>query len=141
MKPLFWQNVLFGVAAAAICSMLLLCIFAFLGLSADDPAALAPLFSKAALIIGAFIGGRIAASDAENRALCGAVCGVCYMLIVLAPSLILSNWGASSLLWMTVTVLAAVMGAVVARGNDSGVRKGIKKRRSVSKKYSSYLNA
>lgn len=140
MKPLFWRKVLSGVVTAAVCSAILLCIFAFAGLADDDPAALAPLLSKVALIIGAFIGGRVASVNAENRALRGVVCGVCYMFLILVPSLILSSWGASSMLWALLTVLASVFGAVVARGNTSGGRSGIKKRRNISKKYSSYLN-
>ena len=139
MKPLFLRNMLAGVICAALASVLLLLAFAAISLKMEDPAAMNSLFANIALLVGSFLGGRIAARGEENRALRGLLCGVAVMLAVLMPSLILSGWGADSLLRAALTVLASVLGAVLLRGERSGAkRRSAAKRRRINQKYGKY---
>lgn len=138
MKPLFWQRILFGVLCAVGCCFGALCLFAFIGLKLENPASFNTGFANIALFFSAFIGGRIASNGEENRVLCGFVCGMLLMCLVLLPSIILSEFSVFSFIRMVFTVIASVLGAIVLRGS-AGYKRGARKRRDVSKKYGSYV--
>lgn len=137
MKPLFWCRVAVGVAVAVVSSFGMLCLFTLICLRMDDPSRLNAVFSRIALFVGAFLGGRITAKGSQNAALSGIVCGACYALLVLIPSVILSSWGAKSLLWALLTVVSSLIGARSFRGDR--VKSGYRKRREASKRYGSYV--
>ena len=133
MRSLFWRRILLGVAAAALASGLLLCIFAVISLRMNDPVKLNGVFANAALIFGAFLGGRVATVREEGRLVNGLVCGALFALAVLLPSLILSEWSSASLLRVVITVISALTGAILFRRGRSrlsarGARKRLKKR-------------
>ena len=138
MKPLFWFKVIKGVFFSTLITLALLSLFAFLGLRAEDPAKHVVLYSNAALFLVCMLGGGMAARGAESPLLNSAVCGAMCAATVLIPSVILSDWGAESLLRLALTVLSSVIGGILLRdrGGRSNRRQSAKRRREIAKKYS-----
>lgn len=137
MKPLFWFKVISGITVAVLSALALLCLFAFIGLKADDPARNLTLYANIALFLGAFLGGGVSARGADSPLITALVCGGGCAVLVLLPSVVFSQWGADSLLRLALTVAASVLGAVVLRNREgaSKRRQSVKRRRAVAKKY------
>lgn len=138
MKPLFWRMTAIGAAVAVISSLAMLCLFTVICLRMEDPSRSSGVLSRLALLFGAFLGGRVAASGSQSAALSGVTCGACYMLVVLMPSVIFSEWGATSLLWACLTVVFSLLGACVLRGRRYG-KSSYRRRHEANKKYGSYV--
>ena len=141
MKPLFWYNVLKGVCVAVCVTLLLIGIFAFVGIKADDPSKYSSFYASVALLVGAACGGIIASKGLENWLIAAVVNGVVCTILVLIPSLIFSDWESDSLLKLVLTVGASVLVAVAVRrrtanGTGSSRRESEKRRRAIAKKYS-----
>lgn len=137
MKPLFWFKVLKGVLCAAVITLVLLCLFAFIGLKSEDPSQHLALYANAALLLGAAVGGGVAARNADAPFISSLLCGVAFAVLLLLPSIVFSEWGAESLLRIALTVAAALLGGIVLRGREgSAVRKqSAKRRKAIAKKY------
>ncbi len=137
MKLLFLKETLKGLLCALLVWGVLLTLFSLISLKLEDPDKLLALFSNIALFAGALIGGRVASRDSENKLLTGLITGCAIMLPVLLVSLILSDWGAASLLRLVLTVVAAILGSVSRRSGDRAPSSG-KRRKEIAKKYGAY---
>ncbi len=138
MKPLFWFKVIKGVFCAVALTLVLLLLFAFIALRAEDPSRHVALYSNVALFLGCMLGGGISARGAELSLLNSVVCGSVCAILVLLPSVFLSEWGADSLLRLALTVLSSVLGGVLLRDREgrAGKRQSAKRRKAIAKKYS-----
>lgn len=137
MKPLFLKETLKGLLSALLIWGVLLTLFSLISLKFEDPDKLLSLFSNIALFAGALFGGRIASRDSENKLLTGLITGCAVMLPVLLVSLIISDWGASSLLRLALTVAAVILGAISRRSTEKAPSSG-KRRKEMAKKYGAY---
>lgn len=141
MKPLFWYNILKGVLVAAGVTLLLIGIFAFVGIKADDPSKYTSLYASVSLFVGAACGGIIASKGLENWLIAAVVNGVVCSVLVLIPSLIFADWESSSLLKLVLTIASSVIAAVAVHVRAAGDakssrRESEKRRRAIAKKYS-----
>ena len=138
MKPLFWFKVIKGVLCAVALTLVLLLLFAFVALRAEDPAKHVALYSNVALFLGCMLGGGISARGAESPILNSVVCGSICAILVLLPSVIFSVWGVDSLLRLALTVLSAILGGILLRDREgrAGKRQSAKRRKAIAKKYS-----
>ena len=139
MKPLFWFKALKGVLCASVITSVLLCLFAFIGLRSEDPSQHLALYANAALLFGVAVGGGVAARNVDAPFISSLLCGVLSAVLLLLPSIVLSKWGAQSLLRIALTVAASLLGGLVLRGREgNAVRKqSAKKRKAIAKKYGS----
>ena len=122
---------------AIVATLALVCIFAFVGLRSDDPARFAPVYANIALYLGTVMGGGISSRQSDSPFVCALICGVTCAILVLLPSIILSDWGAESLLRLVFTVVAAIVGAFIFRQKEGGAarKQSAKRRRAIAKKY------
>jgi putative membrane protein (TIGR04086 family) len=134
MRLIFFKKIFFALLIGAItCGVLLLAFSAVLSRQ-DDPSKLLNVFSLVSLLVGAFVCGKVSTLGLEEKALQGLFSGVGFVLLVLLPSVLLSDFGASSLLKMLATVLLAFVGAMLG-GNGTNRVRSSKKRKSVVKRY------
>ncbi len=138
MKPLFFST-LKGLTVFAISAVSLLLILCFIALRLDDPASLSFIFSNAALVLSAFLGGRFSVNSENSRFLSGLTAGLSGMLIILLISLIISAFDGGSFLRMALTVLLFVLGALSKRGGEKP-RASTRKRKNIAKRYGAYRN-
>lgn len=134
MRLIFFKKLFFALLIGAITSCVLLLIFSVILSGRDDPNKLLNVFSLVSLLAGAFVCGKVSTLGLEERALQGLLSGVGFALLVLLPSVLLSDFEASSLLKMLATVLLAFVGAMLGGKGASRVRSS-KKRKSVVKRY------
>lgn len=137
MKPLFWFKILKGVLCASAVTLGLICLFAFVGLKSEDPSQYLAVYANVALLLGAVVGGGVAARNADVPFISSLLCGVLLAVLLLLPSVVFSEWGAGSLLRIALTVTASLLGGLVLRGRDGGAAKkrSVKRRKAMAKKY------
>ena len=134
MRLIFFKKLLSGLAfGAAICATLLL-IFALILSKQVDPSKNSNLFALISLVMGSFLGGKIATLGVEKRALQGLTFGVLFSALILLISVFLSSFDASSLLKMLITLVSAFMGAMIGK-NANNKRSSSKRMKSVIKRY------
>ena len=135
MKPLFFGT-LKGLIFFIISAVTLLTVFTFIALRLDDPAKTVTVFSNAALLISAFISGRISV-NADGRKLIYGICtSLADTLVILAASFLFSGLSDSALLRIFLTALLSVLGAL---SKKNAVRDfSTKKRKSNLKRYAAY---
>ncbi len=82
------KNALFGAFVAAVASVILLFIISAICYSTDDPDAFTTPLALVALYLSSIIGGFAAVRKNQSSALlCGAVCGVIFILFFLCVTL------------------------------------------------------
>jgi putative membrane protein (TIGR04086 family) len=134
MRLIFFKKLFLALLIGAItCSVLLLVFSAILSRQAD-PSKLLEAFSLVSLIVGAFVCGKTSTLGLEEKALQGILSGVCFALLVLLPSVLLSDFGTGSLLKLIVTVIIAFAGAMLGGKNATNTR-STKKRKNAVKRY------
>ena len=134
MRLIFFRKIFLGLIVGALTSTVLLLIFSLILSGQDDPSKLMTVFSVISLIAGAMICGKVSTLGVESKAAQGAVAGVGFALLVLLPSVILSDFSAFSILKMLMVVVMAFVGAMIGTKNTSSISSS-KKRKNVVRRY------
>lgn len=134
MRLIFFKKLFLALLVGAITCSVLLLVFSAILSRQDDPSKLLDVFSVASLLVGAFVCGKMSTLGLEEKALQGILSGVCFALLVLLPSVLLSDFGAGSLLKLLTTVIIAFLGAMLG-GKSGGRVRSSKKRKNVVKRY------
>ncbi len=133
MKLIFFRKILYGLIAGAAVTGALLLIFALVLSKQDDPNQNLKVFSLISLLAGAMIGGKVATTQMEARALQGLFFGLVFTLMILLPSTIMSDFDGFSVIKMLLCVVLAFTGAMIGKktrssGNSARRRKNVMKR-------------
>ena len=134
MRLIFFRKIFFGMIVGALVSLVLLLIFSLILSGQDDPSKLMTAFSLISLIAGSIACGKAATLGLEAKAPQGAATGVAFALLVLLPSVILSDFSAFSILKMLLVVVLTFAGAMLGTKNARNLRSS-KKRKNVVKRY------
>ncbi len=135
MKLSLFKPIIISVITAVLSWAALLAILAFILTKTEDPSKFTKIGSYAALLIGSLISGRFASRESENRLLTASITGIFTALPLFLSSIILSNWGAQTLLMLVLCVLCVILG-FLSKKPESTARSSAKKRKMIAKKYS-----
>ena len=133
LQKVFLKNCVKGLLTAMLTSIALVFLFGWICNGAKDPAALAGVFGRTALYLGAFTGGVVSAkANREKGLVSGLATGGVFMLAVVILSLILRDGSQpiSFMSWVMFFLVALISGV----GGFIGVPSHKKKKRRKKKK-------
>ena len=113
LQTAFFKNCVKGLLASMLTSIALIFMFGWICNSQKDPSALAGVFGRAALYIGALTGGIVSArTNREKGLVSGLATGGVFMLVVIILSLMLRDGSSpvSFVTWVMFLLVALVSG-------------------------------
>ncbi len=135
MKPSFVKTVLSTLVIATIIWGGLLLIASTILMQTENPAKYFELCANVIIYLGALFAGRLSYKYDDRELLCSALKGVVLAAAITLPMLLISEWGASSLLRIALVFLCTFIGSA-ARKPQSNSRNVAKKRKNIARRYS-----
>lgn len=118
------QSAALGCAIALLCATLMLLLGALLCLRSDDPQALVLPWGLGTLYASALLGGTVAVRRSNgNSLLCGALCGIAFLIFFWIVSIFFQECDSFSLplslLLRALVAFFAILGALLGRKRSS----------------------